>query len=139
MNPFHLAIATDNLSKSRDFYNKTLGCEIGREDKLWVDFNFFSHQLSIHLKPDEITPPATNNVDGKNIPVKHFGVILKWDEWHALKTRLETAGQNFIVKPYIRFKGAPGEQATMFITDPANNYLEFKSFKDFSNIFNKGE
>ena len=135
MTPFHLAIPTDNLDKARTFYHQLLGCKIGRSDRLWVDFDFFGHQLSVHLKPEETSRISTNEVDGKNIPVRHFGLILKWKDWEKLRDRLTNANYSFVVKPYIRFQNEPGEQATMFIADPANNYLEFKSFKDFFEIF----
>lgn len=135
MYPFHLAIAVDNLSATRDFYHILLECEIGREAPLWIDFNFFGHQLSVHLKPEETGSAKANMVDGKNVPVRHFGVVLPWGEWHRLADRLKEQNTQFVIEPYIRFKGEVGEQATMFFLDPAGNALEFKSFKDIAQLF----
>lgn len=135
MNPFHLAIAVDDLEAARKFYTETFGCKVGRTADKWIDFDFFGHQLSVHLKPEEVTQARTNDVDGKNIPVKHFGIILKWDEWHVLADKLTSLKTRFVVDPYIRFKGEVGEQGTFFVKDPAGNFLEFKTFRDFNNIF----
>lgn len=135
-NPFHLAYPVKDLEDTRRFYGDLLGCEQGREAETWIDFNFFGHQLSFHLKPESFTGVTpTNKVDGKDVPVRHFGVILDWDEWHALADKLTAHRTDFIIKPYIRFKGETGEQATMFFLDPSGNALEFKSFKDKSQIF----
>lgn len=133
--PFHLAFPVKDLQATHDFYSKLLGCKIGRTSERWIDFNFFGHQLSAHLKPEEIIAPPTNEVDGKNVPVRHFGAILPWSEWHLLAERLKEAQIEFVIEPYIRFEGQPGEQATMFFYDPSGNALEFKSFKDQAQIF----
>lgn len=135
MYPFHLAIPTDNLERARQFYADVLECRIGRSTSDWIDFNFFGHQLSIHLKPQEVSKALTNQVDGKSVPVRHFGVVLDWLHWHDLADRLKEHGINFIVKPGIRFEGKVGEQATMFFLDPSGNALEFKSFKDPTQLF----
>ena len=135
--PFHLAFPIKDIEITKSFYSNFLGCEIGREDKKWVDFNFFGHQLSAHVKPDELKLAKKNAVDGKDVPVRHFGVVLGWDEWHDLSKKLKKLKVKFIIDPYIRFKGDIGEQATMFFLDPSGNALEFKSFKDSSQIFAK--
>ena len=135
MHPFHLAIPVSDLEASRVFYRDLLGCRLGREAERWIDFNFFGHQLSIHLKPEETKTATANAVDGKQVPVRHFGIVLPWDEWHALAERLKARGTDFIISPYIRFEGEVGEQATMFFLDPSGNALEFKSFKDISQLF----
>ena len=137
LSPFHLAIPVHNLEESRIFYRDVLRCEEGRSSDHWVDFNFFGHQLVIHYKPkpDEIL--HTNPVDGKAVPVPHFGVILPWKRFHPFAEDLKSKGIKFIIEPYIRFEGQAGEQATMFFYDPAGNALEFKSFKDMSEIFAK--
>ena len=133
---FHLAYPIKDKEETRAFYRDILKCEQGREAETWVDFNFFGHQLSFHLKPEAFdTPDATNPVDGKNVPVRHFGAVLEWDEWLDLRDRLIAHDTDFIIDPYIRFKGETGEQATMFFLDPSGNALEFKSFKDKSQIF----
>lgn len=134
MHPFHLAIPIHDLEAARLFYAGLLGCETGREAPQWIDFNFFGHQLSVHVKPEETQQVKGNEVDGKHVPVRHFGVILPWEEWHSLADRLQ-GKITFIIEPYIRFKGEIGEQATMFFMDPSGNALEFKSFKDMSQIF----
>lgn len=137
--PFHLAIAVKDLESTRKFYGEILGLVEGRSAEKWIDWNFFSHQLSTHVKPDEVSEAQKNQVDGKNVPVRHFGLILTWDNWHELAKRLkekEASGEiKFIIEPYIRFQGQIGEQATMFFLDYSGNALEFKSFKDFSQIF----
>ena len=135
--PFHLAFPIKDIEITKSFYSNFLGCEIGREDKKWVDFNFFGHQLSAHVKPDELKLAKKNAVDGKDVPVRHFGVVLGWDEWHDLSKKLKKLKVKFIIDPYTRFKGEIGEQATMFFLDPSGNALEFKSFKDSSQIFAK--
>ncbi len=135
--PFHLAFPIKDIEITKSFYSNFLGCEIGREDKKWVDFNFFGHQLSAHVKPDELKLAKKNAVDGKDVPVRHFGVVLSWDEWHDLSKKLKKLKVKFVIDPYIRFKGEIGEQATMFFLDPSGNALEFKSFKDSSQIFAK--
>lgn len=135
--PFHLAFPVKNIESTKFFYKEVLGCEIGREDKKWVDFNFFGHQLSAHLKPDELKKTKENPVDGKSVPVRHFGVILPWDKWQLLSKKLIKINTEFIIEPYVRFEGEVGEQATMFFLDPSGNALEFKSFKDSSQVFAK--
>ena len=135
--PFHLAFPVKNIESTKFFYKEVLGCEIGREDKKWVDFNFFGHQLSAHLKPDELKKTKENPVDGKSVPVRHFGVILPWEKWESLSKKLIKINTEFIIEPYVRFKGEVGEQATMFFLDPSGNALEFKSFKDSSQVFAK--
>lgn len=133
--PFHLAFPIKDIEETRQFYGDVLGCTIGRSTERWIDFNFFGHQLSAHVKPDELTNAKTNEVDGHAVPVRHFGAILEWEQWHELAHKLEERGTKFVIEPYIRFKGEVGEQATMFFLDPSGNALEFKSFKDPSQIF----
>jgi extradiol dioxygenase family protein len=135
--PFHLAFPVDDLGAARAFYGKLLGCGEGRSSDYWVDFDFYGHQVVAHLAPQELRPAAQNVVDGKNVPVRHFGVILEWEEWHQLAERLRGAGVQFVIEPGIRFAGQVGEQATMFLLDPSGNALEFKSFRDPSRIFAK--
>ena len=136
-NPFHLAFPVNNIEETKLFYKKHFKCKIGREDVKWVDFDFFGHQLSAHLKPDELKNSKKNSVDGKEVPVRHFGVILEWEQWHKLADELQLNKIEFIIEPYIRFKGEVGEQATMFFLDPSGNALEFKSFKDPKRVFAK--
>lgn len=137
VSPFHLAIPVDNLELCRNFYGNTLGCQEGRSSSHWVDFNFFGHQLVIHQRPENEKAPEKvhNPVDGQQVPVPHFGVVLQWHQWEVLKEKLNNKNIQFIIEPYIRFKGAPGEQATMFFLDPEGNALEFKSFKKIENLF----
>ena len=135
--PFHLAIPVNDLEKSKNFYKNILGCEEGRSSNHWVDFNFFGHQLVIHFKEKESDNTKTNPVDGKDVPIPHFGVILEWNDFHEFSKKLIEKKINFIIEPYIRFEGLPGEQATMFFKDPCGNALEFKSFKDLNKIFEK--
>ena len=135
--PFHLAIPVHDLKKSRDFYKNILGCDEGRSSDHWVDFNLFGHQLVIHYKEKSKEKIKTNPVDGKDVPIPHFGVILEWNQFHNFSKKLIEKGVTFIIDPYIRFKGLAGEQATMFFKDPCGNALEFKSFKDFNQIFAK--
>ncbi|MTI41059.1 VOC family protein [Fulvivirga lutimaris] len=133
--PFHLAFPVDNLEAARDFYVNVIGCKTGRSSDQWIDFDFFGHQVVAHLAPNEVGIAATNKVDGDAVPVKHFGVILEMDQWEALSKKLIDKGIKFIIEPHIRFKGLSGEQATMFFLDPCGNALEFKAFKDKSQIF----
>jgi extradiol dioxygenase family protein len=133
--PFHLAFPVDDLARARAFYGGLLGCAEGRSSESWIDFNFYGHQVVAHLAPGETGRAAANQVDGHDVPVRHFGVILEWEQWHALADRLKKGGVRFIIEPGIRFKGQVGEQATMFFLDPAGNALEFKSFKDMSQVF----
>lgn len=134
--PFHLAIPVYDLKSCRKFYRETLGCGEGRSSDHWVDFNFFGHQLVIHYKPkEEIASEHSNPVDGKDVPVPHFGVVLEWDVFQEFAKLLESKNINFIIEPYIRFEGQVGEQATMFFKDPCGNALEFKSFKNMDQLF----
>ena len=134
--PFHLAFPVTDLDAARVFYTVTLGCAVGRESEHWIDFNFFGHQITCHLciRMPEV---ACNQVDGKQVPSSHFGAILPWETWHELAERLTKGDREFLIEPYLRFPGEAGEQATMFISDPSGNGLEFKSFKDESRIFAK--
>lgn len=135
--PFHVAVPVYDLEEARVFYHDVLGCTEGRTDKLWIDFNLYGHQFVVHYKPkpEGIAEHHTNAVDGHEVPVPHFGVVLEWDEWGKLAARLKKHDVKFIIKPYIRFKGLPGEQATMFFQDPFGNALEFKAFKDMGQLF----
>lgn len=133
--PFHLAFPVHDLGAARGFYGGLLGCAEGRSSDHWVDFDFHGHQLVAHLSPEEARPARANAVDGREVPVRHFGVILEWDAWHALAERLRGAGVRFIIEPGVRFAGQLGEQATMFLLDPSGNALEFKSFRDMQRIF----
>lgn len=138
LSPFHLAIPVDDVEKARKFYRDTLQCPEGRSDTHWVDFDFYGHQLVIHYK-EKIASDALhhNPVDGHDVPIPHFGVVLEWQQWEDLSARLKEMGIAFIIEPYIRFKGLPGEQATMFFLDPCGNALEFKAFKNLENLFAK--
>ena len=137
--PFHLAVPVHDLVKARSFYGELLGCEEGRSSDHWIDFNLFGHQFVAHLNENMPVNDDlhSNPVDGHNVPVPHFGVVLSWEDWEALASKLQAAGTNFIIEPYIRFKGEVGEQATMFFLDPSGNALEFKAFKDMSQLFAK--
>jgi len=135
--PFHIAIPVHNLEECRKFYTKTLKCEQGRSSDHWVDLNLFGHQLVIHYKPKSGGELHTNFVDGKNVPVPHYGVVLEWDQFFSFSKHLKSCDVMFIIEPYIRFKDELGEQATMFFLDPAGNALEFKSFKDLNQLFAK--
>ena len=137
LSPFHLAIPVDDLSSCRKFYRDTLGCQEGRSSDHWVDFNFFGHQLVIHLKEDTQPKAPTNQVDGKQVPIPHFGVVLDIDTFQKLAKQLQEKNIEFIIEPYIRFKGLVGEQATMFFKDPSSNALEFKAFADANQLFAK--
>lgn len=132
--PFHLAFPVDNLEAARHFYADLLGCQTGRESETWIDFDFFGHQIVAHLAPRQ-RDSSTNIVDGEEVPTRHFGVILRWDQWHALASRLIELGIRFVIEPGIRFRGQAGEQATMFFKDPSGNALEFKSFHNPNSIF----
>ena len=135
--PFHVAVPVHNLDECRTFYRDVLGCEEGRSAEQWVDFNFFGHQFVIHYKPKSEEETHTNPVDGKNVPVPHYGVVLPWDTFQTFSKELIEKGIDFVIEPYIRFRGEPGEQATMFFLDPAGNALEFKAFKDMGQLFAK--
>jgi len=138
VSPFHIAIPVHNLSECRTFYKDILNCEEGRSSDHWVDFNLFGHQLVIHYKPKAESETLHHNpVDGHDVPVPHYGVVLPWNTFQSLAKELELKGVQFIIAPYIRFEGQPGEQATMFFKDPAGNALEFKAFKDVGQLFAK--
>jgi len=134
LEPFHLAIPVHDLSAARRFYGELLECAEGRSSAEWVDFNFFGHQLVAHLDPRR-EPRHHNKVDGKDVPVPHFGIVLAWDDWHALAQKLRDARVRFEIEPGVRFRGEVGEQATMFLFDPSGNALEFKAFADPSRLF----
>ena len=135
MQPFHLAIPVHDLAAAREFYCQLLGCPEGRSAASWVDFDFFGHQLVAHLDPSRRPWVHHNVVDGHDVPVPHFGVVLEWSAWHELATRMRAGGVAFVIEPGIRFAGQVGEQATMFFHDPSDNALEFKAFKDPSRLF----
>lgn len=136
MQPFHLAIPVNSLEESAEFYENILGATKGRSSSLWIDYNFFGHQLVCHLVKEK-REVASNPVDDDNIPVPHFGVVLEWEDFDKLKEDLQAKNFNFYLKPKIRFAGKAGEQATMFIKDPSNNAIEFKAFSDMGNLFSK--
>ena len=135
LTPFHIAFPVDDLAKAREFYGDLLGCPEGRSADTWVDFDLFGHQLVAHLAPAGPARPHHNPVDGYDVPVPHFGVVLTMPAWQALADRLTAAGVRFVIEPHIRFKGQAGEQATMFFYDPAGNALEFKAFADLGQLF----
>ncbi len=137
MPPFHLAFPTHDLAAARAFYGGLLGCPEGRSSPHWVDFDFYGHQIVAHLAPEECQAAARNEVDGDQVPCRHFGVVLGMAEWKALAERLQAAGVRFIIEPHIRFAGEPGEQATMFLLDPSGNALEFKAFERMEQLFAK--
>lgn len=132
---FHCAFPVKDIDSTRKFYTEILGCEVGRTDTMWIDFNFFGHQLSAHVKPSELKPAESNEVDNHNVPVRHFGLILDWNDWHKLSEKLQSKKIEFVIAPYIRFAGKVGEQATMFFLDPSGNAIEIKSFKDEKQLF----
>lgn len=139
LTPFHLAVPVHDLEAARQFYGQTLGFPEGRSSDHWIDFDFYGHQFVAHLQEGHPGPDGLhhNAVDGHDVPVPHFGVVLEWEAWEALAERLKTEGISFIIEPYIRFKGEVGEQATMFFLDPSGNALEFKAFKDMGQLFAK--
>ncbi|HVV69755.1 MAG TPA: VOC family protein [Gammaproteobacteria bacterium] len=137
MRPFHLAIPVPDLQKARHFYGTILGCPEGRSDDTWIDFDFFGHQLVFHLNPNQKIDRFVNPVDSHPVPLPHFGVILNWQDWEALAAKIQNHQIEFVIKPYVRFKGEPGEQATMFFYDSNGLSLEFKAFKNDSMIFEK--
>ncbi|OYU99300.1 MAG: glyoxalase [Burkholderiales bacterium PBB5] len=134
---FHLAFPVHDIAQARAFYGGLLGCAEGRSSDSWVDFDFYGHQVVAHLAPAECGHRVTGQVDGDDVPVRHFGTILPMDQWQALADKLTAAGTRFIIEPHVRFKGEVGEQATMFFLDPSGNALEFKSFADMSQVFAK--
>ena len=136
-NLFHLAFPVDDLQAARDFYGRVLECEEGRSSERWIDFNLYGHQIVTHLAPGKARVRSANHVDADDVPVPHFGIVLDIDSWKELAEKLKTKGVEFIIEPKIRFAGEVGEQATMFFLDPSGNALEFKAFKDFSQIFAK--
>jgi len=136
ISPFHIAFPVNDLDAARAFYGGVLGCSEGRSSEQWIDFNLYGHQIVAHYQaPRQNHDVRRNPVDGHDVPVPHFGVVLPWDAWNELAERVKKAGIKFIIEPYIRFEGEVGEQATMFFLDPAGNALEFKSFKDISQLF----
>lgn len=136
LTPFHIAIQVRDIAEARRFYGELLGCLEGRSDTTWVDFNLYGHQFVVHLNPtlgiDGKLRSHYNPVDGHGVPVPHFGVVLEMPDWHALADKLVAHKTEFVIEPYVRFKGQPGEQATLFLLDPSGNALEFKSFKDIA-------
>lgn len=137
MHPFHLAFPVNDLTSTERFYVEVLGCTVGRSADTWVDFNLYGHQLSAHLRDAGQAVATCSAVDGFQVPVPHFGVVLPRQEWNELAQRLAQHEVAFVIKPYIRFKGQVGEQGTLFIQDPSGNHLEFKSFEDDKNLFEK--
>jgi hypothetical protein len=139
LRPFHIAFPVDDLAAARHFYGSVLGCPEGRSADHWIDFDLFGHQIVAHLKPKPTdgTNPHSNPVDGHDVPIPHFGVVLTQQDWESLAQRVRAAGVRFIIEPYTRFKGEVGEQSTMFFLDPAGNALEFKAFAELSQLFAK--
>lgn len=138
MHPFHLAFPVTSLATARKFYGDLLGCPEGRSSDEWVDFDFYGHQIVAHCVGERaVSDAGANPVDGHGVPVPHFGLVLSMPEWEALAERLRAAGTQFVIEPTIRFKGQPGEQATMFLRDPSGNALEFKAFADMGKLFAK--
>ena len=134
LRPFHLAIPVTSIELAKEFYGSKLGFAEGRSDEHWIDYNFFGHQLVCHIGESS---SFSNEVDGKDVPVPHFGIVLEWEQFDVFSKKLMSSDIKFIIEPYLRFKGLPGEQKTMFFIDPFGNALEFKSFKHDSEIFNK--
>jgi extradiol dioxygenase family protein len=137
LTPFHIAFPVDDLDATRHFYGTVLGCPEGRSAAHWIDFDLFGHQIVAHFKPKAMADVHNNPVDGHDVPVPHFGVVLTMERWRALAERVKAQGIHFVIEPYIRFQGEVGEQGTMFFLDPAGNALEFKGFDDFSSLFAK--
>lgn len=135
LRPFHLAFPVHDLAAARAFYGATMGCREGRSSAEWIDFDFYGHQIVAHLAPGEAGDRASTHVDGHGVPVPHFGIVLTMADWQALADRLRAAGVVFAIEPTIRFKGQPGEQATMFFRDPSSNALEMKAFADDAMLF----
>jgi extradiol dioxygenase family protein len=131
---FHFAFPVRDVEETRRFYVDVLGCAVGRSAERWIDFDFHGHQISAHLV-ERNGSDAHNPVDGDQVPIPHFGLILAWDDWHALADRLKSRKVEFVIEPRVRFRGEIGEQATMFLRDPSGNSLEFKSFQDERNVF----
>jgi extradiol dioxygenase family protein len=138
LRPFHLAFPVHDIDAARRFWGGTMGCSEGRSSAEWIDFDFYGHQIVTHLVPGMTPDDAGGNaVDGHHVPVPHFGVILEMKDWQALADRLTAAGTKFVIEPYVRFKGEPGEQATMFFRDPSGNAIEMKAFEDLDQLFAK--
>ena len=138
MRPFHIAFPVHDLAAARAFYGGVMGCREGRSSDHWIDFDLYGHQIVAHLDPaTEARSPVSSSVDGHDVPVPHFGVILDRPDWEALAERLENAGTAFVIAPHVRFAGQIGEQATMFFLDPSGNALEFKAFGDLNSLFAK--
>ena len=135
--PFHLAFPVRDIAEARAFYGGLLGCPEGRSAPEWVDFDFYGHQIVAHLAPDECGHKTSSAVDGHQVPVRHFGAIVPMDRWQAMADKLIAQKTEFVIEPYVRFKGEPGEQATMFFLDPSGNAIEMKSFADLSSLFAK--
>ena len=135
--PFHLAFPVHDLGLARQFYGELLGCPEGRSSDQWIDFNFYGHQIVAHLSPDEIGEASTSKVDGHGVPTRHFGAVLPMREWTFMAEKLKAAGVAFVIEPYVRFAGQPGEQATMFFLDPSRNAIELKAFADIGKLFAK--
>ncbi|MDG1873898.1 MAG: VOC family protein [Mariniblastus sp.] len=135
--PFHIAFPVNDLEAARTFYGEVLGCAEGRSSEQWIDFNLFGHQIVAHYQSGYVSDNHTNPVDGHNVPVPHFGVVLSWTLWEQLADRLKRHDVKFVIDPYVRFEGEVGEQATMFFLDPSGNALEFKAFKDLKQLFAK--
>ena len=135
LRPFHLAIPVKDLQKSINFYEKVLGCKRGRKDKQWADYSLFGHQLVLHEDKSLIKRDHFNEVDGKSVPIPHFGVVLEWNEFKTFSKKLAEQKIDFQIAPYLRFENEPGEQLTMFFYDPSGNALEFKSFKNSEQLF----
>lgn len=135
ISPFHLAFPVDDLEAARGFYIGLLGCGEGRSSDSWVDFDFHGHQIVAHLAPEEVGSSKTSQVDGHGVPCRHFGLVMDMDQWHQTAERLTAAGVQFVIEPYVRFAGEPGEQATMFFNDPAGNAVELKAFRDMGQLF----
>jgi extradiol dioxygenase family protein len=135
LTPFHIAFPVNDLPAARHFYGTVLGCPEGRSSEQWIDFDLFGHQIVAHFKPGKPADAHHNPVDGHDVPVPHFGVVLTMERFEALAQRLIDHDVKFVIEPYIRFKGQPGEQATMFFLDPAGNALEFKAFADMGQLF----
>jgi len=135
LSPFHVAFPVHDLAAARAFYGGILGCPEGRSSDEWIDFNFFGHQIVAHLAPEESGQARRNTVDSHGVPVRHFGIVLPMTEWETLAERLRARGIRFLIEPYIRFRGQPGEQATMFFLDPSGNALEIKAFSDIARLF----
>lgn len=133
--PFHLAFPVRDIDEARAFYGELLGCPEGRSAPEWVDFNFYGHQIVAHLAPDECGHHQHSAVDGHDVPVRHFGAVLPMDQWQAMADKLIAHKTPFVIEPYIRFKGEPGEQATMFFLDPSGNAIEMKSFANLDSLF----